>query len=172
MPLIAFRCSKNCYVHLVTCTSKETHTSFNTKMHDSTLNVCCWRQFQNMTEVLSHPHDSLELGPPDYHPFRTLKDYTNSRIVTGILWKSGRTFPLTENSIGEYLLLLHMSIHFNVMQTWSLLLVWSYNSRRCLSSWVFCKQTSETATTSIPLTSNIISDDDDDNDIVKNISHH
>jgi len=98
MPLIAFRCSKNCYVHLVTCTAKETHTSFNTKMHDPTLNICCWRQFQNMTEVLTHHPDSLKVGPPDYHPFRTLKDYTNSWILTGILWKSGRTFPVTANS--------------------------------------------------------------------------
>lgn len=53
------------------------------------------------------------------------------------------------------------------------ILVWSYNCWRCLSSQVFSKQTSETATTSILLTSNIISDDDDDDDdIVKNISDH
>jgi hypothetical protein len=121
----------------VTCTSKETHISFNTKMHDPTLNVCCWRQLKNMTWVLTHPPDGLEHGPPGYHPFRTLKDYTNLQIVTGILWKSGRTFPVTEKSIRQYLLLLHMSIHFNVMQTCSLLLVWSYNCWRCLSSQFF-----------------------------------
>jgi hypothetical protein len=68
MPLIAFRWSKNCYIDLVTCTSKEIHISFNTKMHDPTLNICCWRQFKNMMKVLTHPPDSLELGPRGYHP--------------------------------------------------------------------------------------------------------
>jgi hypothetical protein len=70
----------------------------------------------------------------------------------GILWKSGRTFLITEDSIGQDHFLLHMHIHFHVMCCY----LWYGPTILTLLPLSFL-ETSETGTASIMLTLCIIS---------------